>query len=84
MLIVHQLSFGFRHRQLFGTLSLTVATGELAHLSGPNGAGKSSFMAIVADLLAPVSGDVCCLPDAGSQLPGLWFASSVENTAAEH
>jgi len=69
MLVVHELSFGFRHRRLFEKLSLTVAAGELVHLSGPNGAGKSTFMSIVAGLLAPISGEVRYLPDASNQTP---------------
>lgn len=58
MLAITNLSFSFQHRRLFDRLSLTANSGELIHISGPNGVGKSTFMAVVAGLLAPASGDI--------------------------
>lgn len=58
MLHIKELSFGFRHRQLFRDLTLCVERGELVHLVGPNGAGKSTCMAVIAGLLAPDQGTV--------------------------
>lgn len=58
MLIIENLTFGFRKRRLFSGLNLRVAPGELVHLAGPNGAGKSTCMAIVAGLLAADAGEV--------------------------
>ena len=58
MLVLKNLSFGFRHRRLFSDLSLSVGPGELVHLAGPNGAGKSTLMSVVAGLLSPDKGEV--------------------------
>jgi heme exporter protein A len=58
VLHIRELSFGFRHRQLFSDLTLRVERGELVHLVGPNGAGKSTCMAVIAGLLAADKGTV--------------------------
>lgn len=65
MLHIRELSFGFRHRQLFTHLTLSVERGELVHLVGPNGAGKSTCMAVVAGLLGASHGRVDYCPDGG-------------------
>lgn len=62
MLKVQNVSFGFRHRPLLRDVSLTLAAGELLHLTGPNGAGKSTFMSIVAGLLTPEKGTIEFFP----------------------
>jgi heme exporter protein A len=58
VLYISELSFGFRHRQLFSNLTVSVQRGELVHLVGPNGVGKSTCMAVVAGLLGAVRGRV--------------------------
>ncbi len=63
MLVISNLSFQFRHRRLFEGLSITAAPGDLIHISGPNGVGKSTFLAVVAGLLAPASGEIAYLVD---------------------
>lgn len=44
-------------------VDLEVRSGELVALVGPNGAGKTTLLQVVADLVEPDAGRVCCLGD---------------------
>jgi len=45
-------------RLLFRSLSLSLSSGDAAHVAGPNGTGKSSLIRILAGLLSPFTGTV--------------------------
>jgi heme exporter protein A len=45
-------------RVLFEAVDMTLAAGELLHISGKNGAGKSSLLRILAGLATPDEGEV--------------------------
>ncbi|MDC0887343.1 heme ABC exporter ATP-binding protein CcmA, partial [Altererythrobacter sp.] len=45
-------------RVLFKRLDMTLAAGDLVHVTGANGTGKSSLMRILAGLLRPYAGQI--------------------------
>ncbi len=53
---------GHADRELFSSLDLVVAPGDVVGLVGPNGAGKSTLLRILAGLRAPDSGRVQVSP----------------------
>ena len=58
MLKVDGLTFSFRQRPLFESVSFHVQSGDLFRIAGPNGAGKSTLMAILAGLLDGHRGEI--------------------------
>ncbi|HEY1312924.1 MAG TPA: cytochrome c biogenesis heme-transporting ATPase CcmA [Steroidobacteraceae bacterium] len=46
-------------RHVLKGLSLTLAAGQLLHISGPNGSGKTTLLRVVCGLLRPELGLVC-------------------------
>lgn len=61
-------------RVLFDAVDVTLAAGELLHISGKNGAGKSSLLRILAGLAVPDEGEVLWR---GEALPHSDFAQSL-------
>jgi heme exporter protein A len=58
MLKISNLSFGFRHQNLFQDLNASIADGEMTHIHGPNGAGKSTLVSLIAGTMSPNSGKI--------------------------
>ena len=50
----------FGDRDVLRDVSIAIDRGELIGLIGPNGSGKTTLLRVLADLLAPNSGAVCC------------------------
>jgi len=46
-----------------GPIKMTLCKSEIVAVAGPNGSGKSTFLQCIADLLAPISGDLRILGD---------------------
>lgn len=59
---VYHLSFAYGSRKLFQNLNLFFSCGKVNVIFGENGVGKSSFLALLAGLLHPDSGEVCFFP----------------------
>lgn len=57
-LVVRELVYGYRGKQVLGGVSLTVAWGEHVALRGANGSGKSTFINLLLGELKPDSGTV--------------------------
>lgn len=58
LLSAFALSCVRQDRVLFDAVDMTLAAGELLHISGKNGAGKSSLLRILAGLAMPDEGEV--------------------------
>mgnify|MGYP006228985009 CR=1 FL=1 len=58
MLVVDQLTFGFRNRPLFKNVSFKVEPSKCLQLAGPNGVGKSTMMSILAGLIKASEGTI--------------------------
>ncbi len=58
MLNVIDVAHSFGDRQLFESVSLTAAPGEIVFIVGPSGSGKSTLLQIIGGLLEPSSGSV--------------------------
>ena len=58
LLSAFALSCVRQDRVLFDNVDVTLAAGELLHISGKNGAGKSSLLRILAGLATPDEGEV--------------------------
>ena len=67
-LAVQDVCVRFGRRDVFGSVSLTVASGGVVAVSGPNGSGKSTLLRAVCGLLSP-SGGTVCLSVADRQVP---------------
>jgi heme exporter protein A len=59
------VSHFFGPRLVFRGIDLNLAPTEILLVIGPNGAGKSTLLQIMAGLLRPASGSVCCRLQAG-------------------
>jgi ABC-2 type transport system ATP-binding protein len=55
---VIELTKKYRGRTALDHVNLQIRSGEVFGLMGPNGAGKSTFIALLASLLKPTSGDI--------------------------
>lgn len=58
MIELRALTKGWRGRQIFEALSLTIEAGERVVLFGPSGCGKSTLLHLIAGLALPDSGDI--------------------------
>ena len=61
-LVVENLALARGDRTLFAAFSLTLAAGEVVHLTGRNGAGKTSLLETIAGLRQPESGQLSVPP----------------------
>jgi len=61
-LVVENLALARGDRTLFAGFSLTMAAGEVVHLTGRNGAGKTSLLETIAGLRQPESGRLSVPP----------------------
>jgi iron complex transport system ATP-binding protein len=58
MLVLNDLSIGYRHKTLATLPQTTVGAGEFVCLLGRNGQGKSTLLRTLGGFLTPVSGEV--------------------------
>lgn len=61
-IVVENLALARGDRTLFTGFSLTLAAGEVVHLTGRNGAGKTSLLEAIAGLRQPESGQLSVPP----------------------
>lgn len=85
-LVAKDLAGGHGHRQLFDSLDLTVAPGDVVGVVGANGAGKSTLLRLLAGVAEPMAGSVSLapadafvgwLPQEHDRVPGETVASYV-------
>lgn len=57
-LVLENLALARGDRRLFANFSLTIASGEVVHLTGRNGAGKTSLLEAIAGLRPPEAGRI--------------------------
>ncbi len=78
LLSAFALSCVRQDRVLFDAVDVTLAAGELLHISGKNGAGKSSLLRILAGLAMPDEGEVLwCGEPLSHRQPHSDFAQSL-------
>ena len=58
ILTCHNLTIGYKDRDVLGALNLTVEAGHFVGLLGPNGAGKTTLLRTLSRHLVPISGRV--------------------------
>jgi len=58
LLQMRDVEIGYGDRTILSNVKLELASGDRVGLLGANGAGKSTLIKVLADTLAPVSGDV--------------------------
>ncbi len=61
MISIYNLKFGYKHKQLFDQLSLSMEPGQVYGLLGRNGAGKTTLLKLLTGLVFPNSGQVTVL-----------------------
>ncbi|PAD34285.1 ABC transporter ATP-binding protein [Terribacillus saccharophilus] len=54
----HQLTKGYRGRDVVSNVSMNVKRGEIYGFLGPNGAGKTTIMKMMTSLIKPTGGDI--------------------------
>ena len=64
-----QVSASYGDRTVLKDCSLSLENGQTVFLLGVNGAGKSTLLKVLAGLLPPAAGTVCCSNDALYSLP---------------
>ena len=57
---VNRVSFAYRKKTVLSDISFHVQEGECLAIVGANGRGKSTLLAILAGILKPKAGTVCC------------------------
>jgi len=60
MLQVSQLYFGYDDQPVLSDLTFGLNAGEILYVRGANGAGKTTLLKLLAGLLVPTSGKICC------------------------
>lgn len=58
MLVVNQLSGGYRGKTIIKDISFTVRNGEIFGIVGPNGSGKTTLMNLINGNIEPQSGEI--------------------------
>lgn len=54
----HQLTKGYRGKDVVSNVSMNVKRGEIYGFLGPNGAGKTTIMKMMTSLIKPTAGDI--------------------------
>lgn len=58
----HNLTVGYRHRELFRDVSFGIERGAILGIVGPNGCGKTTLLRTILGLLPPLRGTVTRAP----------------------
>lgn len=58
MIVLENVRFSFKDREVLHGISLSVAQKEIFGLLGPNGSGKTTLFRILSTLLKPASGEI--------------------------
>ena len=71
LLEVQNIVKRYSKRDVVDNISLSIEAGDVVGILGENGAGKSTFMAMVATLIKPTSGDILYNGESIVKKPGI-------------